>query len=265
MIATPNTSRAQNPEEEPSPLFIALQTLLDPSLTAEAMAKEMLTTPNQLAEWSDLPKLTQLMETLEKIYQTRARLMAAEALPAAINLLIHLVRESDLTSVQSREVARRAAMAIIRLSKPQKPSGTGLQPVPSHPTPPAPTSPSSPPPTPRGTDVPPVPSSPTSPASPSHLTSTNELVERSAQHCTHIPPVPNTPTPHSSPSHPSDQSHQPNPLIHSHTPLAPRHTHITDLAPHSSTTRPLSPSPPSPSHNSPTTHPPPTARQSRAA
>lgn len=29
----------------------------------------MLTTPNQLAAWSDLPKLQQLLETLEKIYQ----------------------------------------------------------------------------------------------------------------------------------------------------------------------------------------------------
>src|SRR5262249_30218233 len=82
--SSPNSTLAahrsppQTPATDRATLLHATNLLLDDDVDIEQIAQELTTTPGQLAEWSSLPRLQKLFDTLSALWTLRAKLMAVE-------------------------------------------------------------------------------------------------------------------------------------------------------------------------------------------
>ncbi len=88
--------------------------LLDPDMDAEDIAHEFLTSPQQVAHWSSLPKLRDTLAALRDIYVLRLEILLLKARVSALSTLDQIARSGD-TKGPSAELTRRAATTILKL------------------------------------------------------------------------------------------------------------------------------------------------------
>lgn len=137
-VGTPDTTHA---------LARLLPMLLDPDMDPDDIAREFLATPAQVAHWSTLPKLRDVLASLREIYTLRLDILLLKARVGALSTLDQICRAGE-TSGRGAETTRRAASSILKLNldpatPPTKPTAPRTDPPPRDPrphTPPAPDS-----------------------------------------------------------------------------------------------------------------------------
>lgn len=88
--------------------------LLDEDLDVDDIAHEFLASPEQVAHWSNLPRLREFLRALRDVYSLRADIFLLKNRVAALAALGAIVRSNDTQGPQA-ELTRRAATTILRL------------------------------------------------------------------------------------------------------------------------------------------------------